>query len=162
MTTATAEHVRRLPKVELHCHLEGSARATTIAELAAANGVGLPVADPAQLFTFTDLNQFLSIYHIVCQSLVKEEDFRRITYEALEDGARAGVRYREMFFSPGFVIRLGVPVEAAWAGVRAGVHAAQADFDIRARMILDFDKPTGPSHALEMVEFAAAQDRDEL
>src|SRR3954462_1024672 len=67
-----------------------------------------------------------------------------------------------MFFSPGFVTRPGVRGETAWAGVRAGVHDAQADFDIRARMILDFDKPTGPSHALEMVEFAAAQDRDEL
>ena len=58
MTTATADHLRRLPKVELHCHVEGAARAATIAELAAKNGVTLPVADPAELFRFTDLNQF--------------------------------------------------------------------------------------------------------
>ena len=162
MTTATAEHVRRLPKVELHCHLEGSARAATIAELAAANGVGLPVADPAELFSFTDLNQFLSIYHIVCRSLVKAEDFRRITYEALEDGARAGVRYREMFFSPGILLALGVPVETMWAGIAQGVADAHADLDIRCRMILDIDKPSGGDAAVEMIRFAAAQDRDQL
>jgi adenosine deaminase len=162
MTTATEAHVRRLPKVELHCHVEGSARPSTIADLARANGVTLPVDDPNDLFAFTDLNQFLSIYDVICRSLCTADDFRRITYEALEDGARADVRYREMFFSPGFVIRLGVPVETVWAGIQAGLSEAQADFDIQARMILDFDKPSGVQHALEMVEFAAEQDRDEL
>ena len=162
MTAATTDHVCRLPKVELHCHLEGSARASTIAELAKRNGVALPVADPSELFRFTDLNQFLSIYDIVCRSLVHADDFHRIAYEALEDGARAGVRYREMFFSPGFVLRLGVAVETVWEGIARGIADAQADLDIRCRMILDVDKPSGPDAAMAMVQFAAAQDRDQL
>jgi adenosine deaminase len=163
VTKAVAEHLRRLPKVELHCHLEGSSRATTIRELAAKNGVAFPVEDPAHLYTFTSLNQFLEIYDVVCRSLVTPDDFRRITYEALEDGVRAGVRYREMFFSPGFPIRLGVPVKTVWEGIRTGLLEARADLDIQARMILDFDKPSGAGHAMEMAEFAGSEpDRDLL
>jgi adenine deaminase len=163
MTHATEDHLRRLPKVELHCHVEGAARASTIAELARKHDVTLPVEDPAELYEFTSLNQFLSIYDIICASLRTADDFRRITYEALEDGAAAGVRYREMFFSPGFVIRLGVPVETVWEGVQAGVLDARQDLDINCRMILDFDKPTGPAHAMEMAAFAGSvTDRDLL
>ncbi len=116
MTHATDEHLRRLPKVELHCHVEGASRAATIKDLADSHGVAFPVDDPADLYEFTSLNQFLSIYDVICASLRTADDFRRITYEALEDGVAAGVRYREMFFSPGFVIRLGVPVETVWEG----------------------------------------------
>src|SRR5688500_11538527 len=105
MTDATDAHLRSLPKVELHCHVEGAARASTIADLARRHSVALPVDDPAGLFQFTRLNQFLSIYEIICASLRTADAFRRITYEALEDGAAAGVRYREMFFSAGFVLR---------------------------------------------------------
>ena len=160
MTIATEEHVRRLPKVELHCHIEGASRAGTIKELAEVNGVTFPVEDPADLYHFTDLNQFLDIYGVVCASLQSADDFHRITYECLEDAVEAGVRYREMFFSPGFVIKLGVPVETVWAGVSAAVVDARADLDIGCRMILDFDKPSGAGHALEMADFAGAQDRD--
>lgn len=163
MTIATTDHIRRLPKVELHCHVEGAARASTIKALAQRHGVAFPVDDPADLYTFTSLNQFLSIYDVICQCLRTADDFRRITYEALEDGAAAGVRYREMFFSPGFVIRLGVPVDVVWDGIRAGVLDARRDLDINCRMVLDFDKPTGPAHALEMARFAASiTDRDLL
>ena len=162
MTVVTDAHLRALPKVELHCHVEGASRATTIKELAEAHGVEFPVDDPADLYRFTSLNQFLAIYDVICSSLRTADDFARITYEAFEDGAAAGVRYREMFFSPGFVIRLGVPVETVWDGVRAGLLAARADLDIGGRMVLDFDKPTGPGHAEEMADFAGAQDRDLL
>lgn len=163
MTIATTDHIRRLPKVELHCHVEGAARASTIKELAQRHGVAFPVDDPADLYTFTSLNQFLSIYDVICRCLKTADDFRRITYEALEDGASAGVRYREMFFSPGFVIRLGVPVDVVWDGIRAGLLDARRDLDINCRMVLDFDKPTGPAHALEMAQFAASiSDRDLL
>jgi adenosine deaminase len=162
MVVASPAHVRRLPKVELHCHVEGAARAATIADLAARNGVALPVADPAELFSFTDLGQFLAIYDVICRSLVTADDFARITYEALEDGVAAGVRYREMFFSPGFVLRFDVRIETVWDGIRAGLAAAHADLDIRCRMILDIDKPSGPAHAEAMAAFAGSCDRDEL
>ncbi|HEV8297811.1 MAG TPA: hypothetical protein VGQ20_10955, partial [Acidimicrobiales bacterium] len=70
---------------------------------------------------------------------------------------------REMFFSPGFVTRLGVPVHTVWEGIRSGVLDARRDLDINCRMILDFDKPSGPSHAVEMAEFAGSEpDRDLL
>lgn len=162
MTYATDDHLRLLPKVELHCHVEGASRASTIRDLARQHGVPFPVDDPADLYHFTDLNQFLAIYEVICASLRTADDFRRITYEALEDGVRAGVRYREMFFSPGFVIRLGVPVEVVWQGMRAGLLDARRDLDIACRLVLDFDKPTGVAHAEAMAAFAGAQDRDLL
>lgn len=162
MTVASEEHLRRLPKVEIHCHIEGASRAETIKELADLHGVEFPVDDPVDLYHFANLTQFLEIYNVVCASLQTEDDFRRITYECLEDGVAAGVRYREMFFSPGFVMRLGVPVETVWAGVRRGVLDARADLDIGCRMILDFDKPSGVAHAEAMAAFAGAQDRDLL
>lgn len=163
MVIATSEHLRRLPKAEIHCHLEGSTRAATIADLAIKNGVDLPVEDPEELYEFTNLNQFLDIYTVMCRCLVTADDFRRITYEALEDAVAAGVRYREMFFSPGFTMRFGVPLSTIWEGIRAGLLDARQDLAIQARMILDFDKPSGPAHAVEMAKFAGSEaDRDLL
>jgi len=148
--------------VELHCHLEGAARPSTIADLARANGVTLPTEDPAELFRFADLDSFLAVYGVICASLVTADDFRRLTYEALEDAVSAKVRYREMFFSPGFVMALGVGVDVVWDGIRAGLADAHHDLDIKCRMILDVDKPSGPAAAADLVEFAGEQDRDLL
>ena len=122
----------------------------------------LPTDDPAELFEFRDLDSFLAIYGVTCASLVTADDFRRLTYEALEDAVAANVRYREMFFSPGFVMALGVPVDVVWGGIRAGLADAHHDLDVKCRMILDVDKPAGPRPAAELVEFAAKQDRDLL
>ena len=153
---------RRLPKVELHCHVEGAARPATIADLARENGVRLPVDDPAELFRFDDLDSFLAVYGIICQSLTTAEAYRRITYEACEDAVTAGVRYREMFVSPGFATAMGVPIETLWDGMRTGLAEAHHDFDMRCRIVMDVDKPAGGAAAMEVVEFAAKQDRDEV
>ncbi|HEY3672711.1 MAG TPA: adenosine deaminase [Acidimicrobiia bacterium] len=153
---------RDLPKVELHCHLEGAARPSTIADLARANGVTLPTEDPVELFEFTDLDQFLAVYGVICASLVTADDFRRLTYEALEDAVASNVRYREMFFSPGFPMALGVSIDTVWDGIRTGLADAHHDLDVKCRMILDVDKPSGPGPAAELVEFAGKQDRDLL
>jgi adenosine deaminase len=162
VSNSTLALVRRLPKVELHCHLEGAVRPGTVMELARANGVRLPVDDPTELYRFTNLTEFLEVYSVICASLQTADDFARITYEALEDAAAAGVLYREMFFSPGFLLPYGVALDTIWSGIRAGLEAAHRDLDIRCRMILDIDKAAPPGAAVELVEFAAAQDRDEL
>jgi adenosine deaminase len=152
---------RLLPKVELHCHLEGSARPSTIIELAQANGVRLPVDDPVEMFRFTSLGGFLRVYGIVCETIQTPDDLRRITYEALEDAVGAGVCYREMFFSPAFLMG-HMTLDQVWEGIRAGLADAHADLDVRCRMILELDKAGDPSTGPEWVAFAAGQDRDEL
>ncbi len=160
--STAAALARRLPKVELHCHLEGAVRPQTLAELARANGVRLPVDDPTELYRFTNLTEFLEVYTVICASLQTADDLARVTYEALEDASAAGVRYREMFFSPGFLLPYGIALETIWTGIRDGLAAAHRDLDIRCRMILDVDKGADGHAAVELVEFAAAQDRDEL
>ena len=159
---APAALVRALPKVELHAHLEGTVRPATFAELARKNNISLPVSDVNKLFAFKDLDEFLYVFHLIMQSLVTSDDYRRITYESLQDATVAGVRYREMFFSPGFRLNEGQSIDVIWDGIRQGVADAEADLDIRCRMILDVDKPSGAEHAMEMVEFAARQDRNVL
>ena len=173
MTTVTAvpcpppvvpddEHVRRLPKFELHVHVEGAAPASTIAELAAVNGVDLGVDDPSELYRYADLTDFLRVFDVVCRSQRTASDIHRVAYEALAIAAAAGVRHREMFFSPTFLLRHGVAFDTIWDGLSAAVADAALDHAISCTLILDIDKPSGPAAALELIERGAACDRELL
>jgi adenosine deaminase len=162
LIVASEEHVRLLPKAELNCHVETGARPDTIIDLAEKNGTGTHGLLPACGGPYGSFGDFLDTFGAVCRSLVTADDFQRITYEGLADGAAAGVRYREMFFSPAFYLRHGVMLETAWAGIVQGISDAHADLDIHCRMILDLDWSADPALAMAMVEFATAQDRDLL
>ena len=74
---ASQDHIRALPKVELHVHVEGAARPTTLASLAKNNEVQLPVADPSDLYVYEGLEDFIAVYELVCRCLVRSEDFER-------------------------------------------------------------------------------------
>ena len=154
--------LRLLPKVELHCHVEGTARVQTVAELAAHHGIDIGVADPADLYEYESLADFLAAFGTVCSVLLEPNDFHRLAYEAAEDGAKAGITYREMFFSPGFHLDRGVPFETMWQGLVAGVAEGEADFGVRTRLILDIDKPKGLGPAMGLLEVARGLDRDLL
>src|SRR6266550_658014 len=77
------EALDRLPKVELHCHVEGTMRPQTVAELAAKNGRGLPVDDPEDLYRYGSLDDFLSVFWLVQESLVDPDDWSRLAYESV-------------------------------------------------------------------------------
>jgi hypothetical protein len=110
-----------IPKVERHCHVEGTLRPTTVKELAAKAGRPLPVDDVAELYRYDSLDSFLAVFWLVQEILVAREDWARIAYESLVDGSAHGLRYREMFFTParhlaaghwpptapGFTVRMG-------------------------------------------------------
>lgn len=162
MSHPSDEVVRALPKVELHVHVEGAVAPATIAELALRNGVDLGVADPADLYHYRDLADFLRVFDLVCRSLRTADDLHRVTFEALGIAAAAGVRHREMFFSPTFLMRHGVAFDVIWDGIAAGIRDAQAEHGIVGRMILDVHKPAGPSAAEELIELAAGCDRELL
>jgi adenosine deaminase len=145
----------RIPKVELHCHVEGTVRPKTLVELAAKAGRPLPAANPADLYTYDSLDSFLAIFWLVQQTLVTREDWARIAYESLIDAAAHGLRYREMFFTPARHLADGQDLGAIVAGLTEGIEAAEAEAPVRCQLIGDIDRAHGPNEGLEMVEMMA-------
>ena len=95
--------IDRLPKVELHVHIEGTLEPELAFELAARNGVNLPYADVAEMraaYDFTDLQSFLDLYYAACEVLVTREDFRDLTVAYVRRAAADNVRHVEPFFDP--------------------------------------------------------------
>src|SRR6267142_2149652 len=83
------EYLRRIPKAELHCHLAGTLRATTVAELAQRAGLALP--RPAdKLYQWPDFYGFLDVLRLTALVLRTPGDFARAVYEYVEDAVRDG------------------------------------------------------------------------
>lgn len=142
----------RIPKVELHCHVEGTVRPTTVLELAAKAGRPLPVDNVAELYRYDSLDSFLAVFWLVQETLVSREDWARIAYESLIDGAAHGLRYREMFFTPARHLAAGQDLGAVVAGLTEGIEAAEAETSVRCMLIADIDRAYGPAAGLELVE----------
>ena len=143
-----------IPKVELHCHVEGTVRLPTVIELAAKAGRPLPAANPADLYRYHSLDAFLAIFWLVQETLVSRDDWARIAYESLIDGAAHGLRYREMFFTPARHLAAGQDLGTIVAGLMDGIDAAEQEVPVRCLLIADIDRAYGPEAALELVEEA--------
>jgi adenosine deaminase len=155
--------LRRIPKVELHCHVEGAVRPGTLAELASANDVPLPPGSVDDLYHYEDLEGFLRIYELVCRSLRRREDFERVAYESLEDGVRLGaLRYREMFFNPTLHTREGIPYADVVDGLLDGIRAARTDLGVEGRLIPAVYRQDPVDVAERMLEEVLAERRDEV
>lgn len=141
-----------IPKVELHCHVEGTVRPGTVLELARKAGRPLPVDDPADLYRYDSLDSFLAVFWLVQETIVTRDDWARIAYESLIDGAAHGLRYREMFFTPARHLAAGQDLDAIVAGLTEGIVAAEAASRVRCMLIAGIDKAYGPDAGLEFVE----------
>jgi adenosine deaminase len=149
---AGVEAFDRIPKVELHCHVEGTVRPSTVVELARKAGRPLPVDDPEQLYEYDSLDSFLSIFWLVQETLTTREDWARIAYESLMDGAAHGLRYRETFFTPARHLAAGQDLADIVAGLTEGIEAAEAETGVRCELVAAMDRAYGPSAGLEFVE----------
>jgi len=150
MDVATA--LERLPKVELHCHVEGTMRPATVVELADKNGVELPTRDLDSLYHYTSLDTFLNVFWLVQSTLGDRGDWARLAYESVVDGAAHGLAYRETFFTPARHLAAGQDLADIIAGLDEGLAAAEAETGVPARLICDMDRAYGPKAGLELVE----------
>jgi adenosine deaminase len=146
----TALH--RLPKVELHCHIEGTMRPDTVVDLARKNGIELPTSDPTELYRYSSLDTFLEIFWLVQSTLGSREDWARLAYESIVDGAAHGVVYRETFFTPARHLAAGQDLADIVAGLAEGLEAAEAETGARAMLIADIDRAYGGAAGLAMVQ----------
>ena len=157
------EFLRRVPKVELHCHFEGTVRASTFADQARKHGVQLPTEDADKLYDYNSIYEFLKIFAMVSSTLIDRDDFARVSYESLEDGVKLGnLKYREMFFNPTLHTRRGVKYETVVDGLIDGMKAAERDFGVGCRLIADVYRQDPPAMAVEMVQEVLDHPRDEL
>ena len=150
MDVATA--LDRLPKVELHCHVEGTMRPATVVELARRNGIPLPTADPTELYRYTSLDTFLEVFWLVQSTLGHREDWSRLAYESVVDGAAHGLVYRETFFTPARHLAAGQDLAEIIAGLAEGLEAAEPETGARVMLICDIDRAYSGAAGRELVE----------
>ena len=155
-TTDELDAYDLIPKVELHCHVEGTVRPSTVIELARKADRPLPVDDPAELYRYDSLDSFLAVFWLVQETLATREDWTRVAYESLVDGAVHGLRYREMFFTPARHLAAGQDLGSIVAGLSEGIEAAEATTGVRCMLIGDIDRAYGPVAGLEFIEALGA------
>ncbi len=133
--------LRRMPKAELHIHIEGSLEPELIFELARRNGVSLPFASVDQLraaYAFTDLQSFLDIYYAGASVLLKEVDFFDMGMAYFKRAAADHVVHAELFFDPQTHTDRGVPMATVVNGLARACHVAQRDLGVSGALILCF------------------------
>ena len=141
-----------LPKVELHCHVEGTLRPATLIELARRNGVALPTSDLDELYRYDSLDGFLEVFWLGQSTLVTREDWARLAYESVLDGAAHGVVYRESFFTPVRHLAAGQRLAEIVAGLDDGLSAGEAETGVTYRLIGDIDRSFGGPAGQQFVE----------
>jgi adenosine deaminase len=149
-----------LPKVELHCHVEGAVRPSTVVDLARKHGVRLPSEDPVELYRYHSLDSFLEIFWLVQSLLMDPDDWELASYEYLIGAAEHGLRYSEMFFTPARHLASGQKLRDIVGGLSRGIARAEAEAKVRAMLICDVDRAFGPAAALELVGEAVDLRRD--
>jgi adenosine deaminase len=140
-----------LPKVELHCHVEGTMRPATVVELARRNGQPLPTEDLDELYSYRSLDEFLSIFWLVQETLACRADWARLGYESVVDAAAHGRVYGELFFTPARHLDAGQRLADVVAGLAEGIAAAEAETGTAAMLVADIDRAYGPAAGLQLV-----------
>ena len=141
MDIAVAELIDRLPKVELHVHLEGTLEPELAFSLAARNGVDLPFSSVEAMraaYDFEDLQSFLDIYYAACGVLVTRRDFRELTLAYLERAHADRVRHVEPFFDPQTHTSRGIPIGDVIGGILDGLAEGERVYGITSGPILSF------------------------
>jgi adenosine deaminase len=161
--------LQNLPKVDLHRHLEGSLRLSTLAEIAREHGVDLPSYDIEALRPYVqvtideqpDFHAFLEKFSFLARFYPKPECIDRIAYEAVADAAQDNIEYLELRFNPvTLALSQGFCLEEVVERVISAVKKAEQDFDIMVRLLTtirrDYDQDTA-SRVVDMAIHYADQ-----
>ncbi len=174
--TATAAFVRDLPKIHLHCHLEGTLRAQTFLELCERDGLstryrpsgggtfdgvdasGDGPRDPETVFQFRDFQEFLYTFAAVSRALRRPCDYARLAREFAQDALAQNVAYAEVFISPSVwtFFQRDLDARATIGTINDALTDVLAPHGVQARLIVDLTRNFGAERAMETARLAAA------
>ena len=157
MTEDLATLLRRMPKAELHVHIEGTLEPDLMFELATRNEVSLPYPDVNALraaYRFHDLQSFLDIYYAGASVLRTREDFADMTWAYLARARGDNVAHAEIFFDPQTHLARGVSFETVIGGLTAACGRARAQLGVTSSLILCFLRHLSEAEAFATLEQA--------
>ncbi len=149
--------LRRMPKAELHLHIEGSLEPELIFKLAQRNGITLPypgIEALRQAYAFSDLQSFLDIYYAGASVLLKEQDFFDMAWAYFERAAADHVVHAEIFFDPQTHTERGLAIDTVIRGLSRACRQAQAELGISSALILCFLRHLSEEAAFATLEQA--------
>ena len=159
----TPRVIQRLPKADIHCHLDGSLRPRTVLELADAQGVKLPTRNLAQLTRLLqagrrtrNLGDYLRIFDITLSVMQERDALYRAAYELAEDAAAENVRHLEVRYSPILHRRKRLKLEAIVDAVNAGLGDAGRRFNVSTGVIICGIRSMNPRYSVVLAELAVA------
>lgn len=151
--------INKLPKIELHCHLDGSVRVDTIIDIAKKENIKLDSYEKHDVEKMVQvpndcesLNEYLNRFDLPNQVMQNSENIKRITFELLEDVSKENVKYIEIRFAPQLHLLRGMSVEEVIESVIEGMKKAEKDYDIKGNLILSCMRILSEEDAILLVE----------
>jgi adenine deaminase len=149
--------IERLPKAELHIHIEGSLEPELMFELAQRNRVKVPyksTEDVRRAYEFNDLESFLQVYYQGMRVLITERDFYDLTWAYLSKAHSQRVRHTEMFFDPQAHTGRGITFETVISGIHHAMLDAEQRLGISSKLIMCFLRDQSEEAAMATLEQA--------
>ena len=158
---------KKLPKVELHCHLDGSIRVSTAIELIKKENLEieslnydfikkkLVVEDECN-----SLDEYLEKFDLPLKLMQSEENLERIAYELIEDSFKENIKYIEIRFAPLLHLEKGLEIDLIIESVLRGMKKGEKEFGVKSGLILCILRHMPKDRAREVIEIGKRYIKD--
>ena len=161
MKSISKELLLQLPKVELHCHLDGSLRISSILDQSKIDNIKLPFKNYDDLTAFFkigenrgSLEDYIKRFDITLCVMQTPKALSRFAYELIEDVSKENVRYIEVRYSPILHTKKGMALEEALESVRKGLKRGEKDFGVKSGIIVCGIRHISPEASLKLADLA--------
>ncbi|OBT27341.1 adenosine deaminase [Vibrio tasmaniensis] len=149
--------IKKLPKVELHLHIEGTLEPELMFQLAKRNNVSIPFENPDQVreaYQFHNLQSFLDIYYQGANVLIHQQDFYDLTWAYLLKCQQDNVVHTEIFFDPQTHTERGIGFDTVVGGITQALQKAEQELGISSQLIMCFLRHLDEDSAFETLKQA--------
>ncbi|WP_299185476.1 adenosine deaminase [uncultured Psychrobacter sp.] len=151
--------IKKLPKAELHLHIEGSLEPELMFRLAKKNNIDIhykDIEDVRNAYNFTNLQTFLDIYYAGANVLITKDDFYDLTWEYILKCVADNVVHTEIFFDPQTHTARGIAFETVITGIKEALADAKEQYGITSGIIMCFLRHLSQQDAFDTLDEAMA------